>query len=93
VGTRGPFSGAKVRPGHDADHSPPSSAKVKNEQELYILSSQAPPRLVAGQLSEQVIEEMVNYFELSSSKYSPNLIRSSFHLAGRFNMEMLFPDT
>jgi hypothetical protein len=87
------FSGAKVHPECDADHSPLSSAKVKNEQELYILSSQAPPRLVVGQLSEQDVEEMVNYFELSSSKYSPNLIRSSFHLASSFNMEMLFPDT
>jgi hypothetical protein len=27
----GPFPGAKAWPGHDADHSPPSSAKVENE--------------------------------------------------------------
>jgi hypothetical protein len=27
-----------LRPGRDADHSPPSSAEVKNEQELYLLS-------------------------------------------------------
>jgi hypothetical protein len=27
-----PFSGAKVRPGRDADHSPPSSAELENEQ-------------------------------------------------------------
>jgi hypothetical protein len=31
VGTGGPFPGAKVRPEHDADHSPPSSAKIENE--------------------------------------------------------------
>jgi hypothetical protein len=31
VGTGGPFAGAKVRPGRDADHSPPSSAEVDNE--------------------------------------------------------------
>jgi hypothetical protein len=31
VGTGGPFSGAKARPGRDADHSPPSSAEVVNE--------------------------------------------------------------
>jgi hypothetical protein len=31
VGTRGPFPGGKVRPGRDADHSPPSSTEVKNE--------------------------------------------------------------
>jgi hypothetical protein len=27
----GPFPGGKVRPGRDADHSPPSSAEVKYE--------------------------------------------------------------
>jgi hypothetical protein len=33
MGTGGPFPGgkAKARPGRDADHSPPSSAKVKYE--------------------------------------------------------------
>jgi hypothetical protein len=30
MGTRGPFSGGKARPGRDADHSPPSSAEVVN---------------------------------------------------------------
>jgi hypothetical protein len=50
MGTGGPISGAKVRPGRDADHSPASSAKVENEYELYILSSQAPSWRVVGQL-------------------------------------------
>jgi hypothetical protein len=31
MGTGGPFSGGKARPGRDADHSPSSSAEVKNE--------------------------------------------------------------
>jgi hypothetical protein len=31
MGTGGPFSGGKARPGRDADHSPPSSADVKYE--------------------------------------------------------------
>jgi hypothetical protein len=31
MGTVGPFPGGKGRPGRDADHSPPSSAEVKNE--------------------------------------------------------------
>jgi hypothetical protein len=31
MGTGGPFSGGKARPGRDADHSPPSSADVVNE--------------------------------------------------------------
>jgi hypothetical protein len=30
--------GVKARPGRDADHSPPSSAEVVNESELYLLS-------------------------------------------------------
>jgi hypothetical protein len=29
-GHRGSFPGGKARPGHDADHSPPSNAEVKN---------------------------------------------------------------
>jgi hypothetical protein len=48
--TGGPFPGGKVRSGRDADHSPPSSAEVKNELELYLLSPQAPPWRVAGSL-------------------------------------------
>jgi hypothetical protein len=31
MGTGCPFPGGKARPGHDADHSPPPSAKVVNE--------------------------------------------------------------
>jgi hypothetical protein len=31
VGIGGPCPGAKVRPGRDANHSPPSSAEVENE--------------------------------------------------------------
>jgi hypothetical protein len=31
MGTGGSFSGGKARPVRDADHSPPSSAEVKNE--------------------------------------------------------------
>jgi hypothetical protein len=29
--TGGPFPGAKAQPGHDANHSPPSNAEIKNE--------------------------------------------------------------
>jgi hypothetical protein len=38
MGNRGPFPGSKARPERDADHSPPSSAEVVKEQELYLLS-------------------------------------------------------
>jgi hypothetical protein len=52
AGYRGgsPFSGNKARPGRDADHSPPSSAEVKYEQKLYLLSPHVPPWHVAGRL-------------------------------------------
>jgi hypothetical protein len=41
MGTRGPFPGGKARPRRDADHSPPSSAKVEQELELYLIFPQA----------------------------------------------------
>jgi hypothetical protein len=50
MGTGGSFPGGKARPGRDADHSPPSSAEVKNEKKLYLLSPNMPPWRVAGQL-------------------------------------------
>jgi hypothetical protein len=50
MGTGGPVSGGKARPGHDADNSPPSSAEVVNELELYLLSPQARPWRVEGLL-------------------------------------------
>jgi hypothetical protein len=50
MGTRGSFPRGKVRPGRNADHSPPSSAEVKYEQELYLLSPHAPQWHVAGHL-------------------------------------------
>jgi hypothetical protein len=31
MGTGGPFPGAKARPGHDTDHSSPSSTEFENE--------------------------------------------------------------
>jgi hypothetical protein len=50
MGTGGSFPRGKARPGHDVDLSPPSSAEVMNEQELYLLSSQAPSWRIAGLL-------------------------------------------
>jgi hypothetical protein len=32
-------TGGKAQPGHDTDHSPPSSDEVKKKQELYTASS------------------------------------------------------
>jgi hypothetical protein len=50
MGAGGPFPGAKARPGRDADHSPPSSAEVDNDYEIYLLSTQAPTWRVVEQL-------------------------------------------
>jgi len=41
MGTRGSFTGIK-RPGREADHSLPSSAKVKERMELYLHSPNTP---------------------------------------------------
>jgi hypothetical protein len=49
VGTGGSFPGGKGRPGRDADHSPPSSAEVKEEQEVYLLFPSAPELARNGQ--------------------------------------------
>jgi hypothetical protein len=50
VGTGLPLAMGKARPGRDTDHSPPSSAEVMNELELYHLSPQTPPWRVVGLL-------------------------------------------
>jgi hypothetical protein len=46
----GVLSWGKARPGRNADHSPSSSAEVKNEKEIYLLSLLALLGHVAGQL-------------------------------------------
>jgi hypothetical protein len=46
MGTGGPFTGGKARPGRDADHSPPSSSQLVNEYELYPLSPCASVRVL-----------------------------------------------
>jgi hypothetical protein len=50
MGTGGSFPGSKVWPEHHPDHSPPSSAKVKNEKGLYLLPPLVDFMPVAGQL-------------------------------------------
>jgi hypothetical protein len=50
IGTGGPFPGGEVRPRSDTNPSPPSSAEVENEYEVYLLSTQAPPWCVEGHL-------------------------------------------
>jgi hypothetical protein len=47
--------------GRDADHSSPSSAEVMNEQELYLLSPQAPPLRVVGLLNFFLITVIGHY--------------------------------
>jgi hypothetical protein len=46
--TGGPFPGGKTRPGRDADHSPPSSAEVENELQLYLLSPPSASMVCSG---------------------------------------------
>jgi hypothetical protein len=48
MGTGGSFPGGKAPTGRDYEHSLPSGAEVKNEQELYLFSPGAPPWRVVG---------------------------------------------
>jgi hypothetical protein len=68
MGTGGPFPGSKARPGRNADHSPPSSAEVKNEQELYLLSPHVPPRHVSGSLYILPFTSVIKYYPYSLHK-------------------------
>jgi hypothetical protein len=81
MGTGGPFPGGKARPGRDADHSTPSSANVKYELELYLLSPHVPPWRVAGQL----------YFSLlcflTSSIYVLRLVGDDVLTSNRMRIE------
>jgi hypothetical protein len=52
MGMGGTFPGGKARQGVDADPSPLSSAEVKNEKEIYFLSTQALPWRLVGQLKK-----------------------------------------
>jgi hypothetical protein len=80
MGTGWPLPGVKRSQGRDADHSPLSSAEIKNEQELYLLFPQAPSWRVTGQLyffyfiyivintgkSSSVTENLLNFRSISS---------------------------
>jgi hypothetical protein len=75
MGIGGPFPGGKAGPGRDADHSPPSSAEVVNEQELYLLSPQAPSWRVTGLLYFLLFIRTHYLIKLSINvKYSYKLI-------------------
>jgi hypothetical protein len=82
MGTGGPFLGGKARLGRDADHSPPSSAEVVNEYELYLLSPQAPPWRVEGLL----------YFTLLLISHQSVIYPShlNFLLSSRGQLQLVF---
>jgi hypothetical protein len=74
MGTGGPFLGDKSRPGRDSDQSPPSSAEVEIDWELYLLLPQSSDELgkitygngildyVLNQLNNAVTHEISDYF-------------------------------
>jgi hypothetical protein len=74
MGNGSPFPGGKARPGRDADHSPLSSAEVKNEYELYLLSPLAPLWQVQGPL----LPHIYSLFDLALIKKSIANFISSF---------------
>ena len=50
MGARSFPGGGVKQPGHDIDHSPPSSAEVKERVELYLYSLSGPSWPVTGEL-------------------------------------------
>jgi hypothetical protein len=84
MGTGGSFPGGKARPGRDADHSPPSSAEVKNEWELYLLSPHVPPWRVAGQLyftEDAPLETKIMYYVCKLCQVTHDVVCSSIKTA------------
>jgi hypothetical protein len=77
MGTGGPFPGGKERPGRHSDHSPESSAEVKN-QELYLLSPQAPSWSVTGLLSELDIDNVRLSLLIKVSRLDCSLFYDAF---------------
>jgi hypothetical protein len=57
--TGGPLPGGKARHGRYVNHSPPSSADVVNEYQLYILSPLLAHRCVVGLLSRLLLAWVV----------------------------------
>jgi hypothetical protein len=57
-------TGGETRQGLNADHSPPSSAKVKNKQELYPFSPLAPAGRAPGQISVQNNFKIIIWYKL-----------------------------
>jgi hypothetical protein len=82
MGTGGLFPVAKARQGRDADHSPPSSAEVVNE-ELYLLSPQASPWRVKGLFYFLPIKEITNCTEVGDFKDTLEPKCKNFDVNGR----------
>jgi hypothetical protein len=75
MGTGGPFLGGKARQGRDADHSPPSSAEVVNELELYR------PILFPQSLSWRVVGQLYFWIIVMANGFCSTLTQGqSFHL-------------
>jgi hypothetical protein len=73
TGGGGSFPEGKARPGRDADHSPPTCAEIKNDQELH-----SSPRLrlhdVAGQLYFYTLHPYLQKFRFNG----PNFYNANF---------------
>jgi hypothetical protein len=93
----GPFPGGKEPPGRDADHSPPSTAEVVNEQELYLLSPLRLHRCVVRQLlyggrHSANINERKNFCGFrawSSDLYARNNTQMDTYAPFTFNIELI----
>jgi hypothetical protein len=93
VGTGGPFLGGKERPERDADHPPSSSAKVENEEELYLLSPPGAFMVCSGApllFFIKVYELM--YYVLCSLKYGHYLIEIKLGITVKTSYHIMVAD-
>jgi hypothetical protein len=83
-----------VRPGRDADHSPPSCAEVKYEYELYLLSPHVPPWRVARQLYffTLYIMKMENSRDREQNFYKVNSVSMLTYKTECGSQVFVFPD-
>jgi hypothetical protein len=72
--TVGTFPGGKARLGRDAYHSPPSSAEVKNEQELF----SSPPKCLRGVWWDSFTLICLRFKQLRSFVFTLYILRINF---------------
>lgn len=83
-GYRGPFPGVKTWQRHDADHSPPNNAEIKNKLEQIIVFPQASLWRVADSFT-LLSSPVIRWFNCFATRYGKRLcvseVKFMFYLA------------